>query len=59
MTPDLPLALTLGAITFLLTAIWGEPFVEILRRLGIGKQIRSSGPQSHLAKTGTPTMAAF
>ncbi len=59
MTPELPLALTLGAITFLLTAIWGEPFVEIQRRLGIGKQIRESGPQSHLAKTGTPSMGGI
>ncbi|MBI5958606.1 MAG: phospho-N-acetylmuramoyl-pentapeptide-transferase [Chloroflexi bacterium] len=59
MTPDLPLALSLGAITFLLTAIWGGPFVEVLRRLGIGKQIRSSGPQSHFAKTGTPTMGGI
>ncbi len=56
MTPELPFALTLGAITFLLTAIWGGPFIEILRRLKIGKQIRESGPQSHLVKVGTPTM---
>jgi phospho-N-acetylmuramoyl-pentapeptide-transferase len=59
MTPELPLALTLGAITFLLTAIWGEPFVEVQRRLGIGKQIRETGPQSHLAKTGTPSMGGI
>lgn len=59
MTPELPFALTLGAITFLLTAIWGEPFVEILRRLRVGKQIRETGPQSHLAKMGTPTMGGI
>ena len=56
MTPELPFALSLGAITFLLTAIWGGPFVEILRRLRLGKQIRETGPQTHLAKMGTPTM---
>lgn len=56
MTPELPFALSLGAITFLLTAIWGDPFVEILRRLRLGKQIRETGPQTHLAKMGTPTM---
>ena len=59
MTPELPFALTLGAITFLLTAIWGEPFVEILRRLRVGKQIRETGPQTHFAKTGTPTMGGI
>ncbi|NDJ77098.1 MAG: phospho-N-acetylmuramoyl-pentapeptide-transferase, partial [Chloroflexi bacterium] len=59
MTPELPFALTLGAITFLLTAIWGGPFVEILRRLRIGKQIRESGPQSHMTKMGTPTMGGI
>lgn len=59
MTPELPLALTLGAITFLLTAIWGEPFVEVLRRLGVGKQIRESGPRTHFVKTGTPTMGGI
>jgi phospho-N-acetylmuramoyl-pentapeptide-transferase len=59
MTSDLPFALTLGAITFLLTAIWGGPFVEILRRLRIGKQIRESLPQGHFAKVGTPTMGGI
>jgi phospho-N-acetylmuramoyl-pentapeptide-transferase len=59
MTPELPFALTLGAITFLLTAIWGGPFVEILRRLRIGKQIRETGPHSHHAKMGTPTMGGI
>jgi len=59
MTPELPFALTLGAITFLLTVIWGSPFVEILRRLRIGKQIRETGPASHQVKTGTPTMGGI
>lgn len=59
MTPELPFALTLGAITFLLTVIWGSPFVEILRRLRAGKQIRESGPATHQVKTGTPTMGGI
>ena len=59
MTPELPFSLTLGAITFLLTAIWGSPFIEVLRRLHVGKQIRESGPQTHLVKTGTPTMGGI
>jgi phospho-N-acetylmuramoyl-pentapeptide-transferase len=59
MTPELPFALTLGAITFLLTAIWGEPFVEVMRRLRLGKQIRETGPKSHEVKMGTPTMGGI
>jgi phospho-N-acetylmuramoyl-pentapeptide-transferase len=59
MKPNLPFALSLGTITFLLTAIWGGPFVEILRRLRLGKQIRDAGPQTHLAKSGTPTMGGI
>jgi phospho-N-acetylmuramoyl-pentapeptide-transferase len=59
MTPELPFALTLGAITFLLVAIWGGPFVEVLRRLHVGKQIRETGPQSHMVKMGTPTMGGI
>ena len=59
MTPELPFALTLGAITFLLVAIWGGPFVEILRRLRVGKHIRETGPQTHMAKMGTPTMGGI
>ncbi len=59
MTPELPFALTLGAITFLLTVIWGSPFVEVLRRLRAGKQIRETGPATHQSKMGTPTMGGI
>jgi len=37
----LPFALAVGSITFLLGVIWGGPLIELLRRLGIGKQIRA------------------
>ncbi len=53
------MALSLGGITFILTVIWGAPFVEILRRLKIGKQIRIEGPQRHVTKMGTPTMGGW
>ncbi len=59
MTTGLPFTLSLGAITFLLGVIWGKPFVEILRRLRVGKQIRVDGPQTHQIKTGTPTMGGL
>ena len=56
---DATFALTLGGIAFLLSVIWGEPFIAVLRRFKIGKQIRIDGPQTHLAKMGTPTMGGL
>ncbi|WP_290649420.1 phospho-N-acetylmuramoyl-pentapeptide-transferase [Aquisalimonas sp.] len=47
----------LGVLTALVISFIVGPFV--IRRLGqhqIGQQIRHDGPQSHLAKSGTPTM---
>ncbi len=52
-------ALTLGGVTFLLSVIWGEPLIVLLRRFKIGKQIRIDGPQTHLTKMGTPTMGGL
>ncbi len=53
--------LTLRAILSVATALilslwWGPWMIEKLRTLKFGQAIRSDGPQSHLAKTGTPTM---
>ncbi len=59
MTGGLPLALTVGAITFLLTVIWGGPFVEILRRLRIGKYIQAELSEQQQKKKGTPTMGGI
>ncbi len=50
------MALALSAFSFLLTVIWGQPLLRILRLLKIGEHIRVDGPQSHLSKLGTPTM---
>jgi len=52
----LSLALSVGMVTFLLGVIWGGPFVEILRRLRIGKQIQAELSDQHQKKVGTPTM---
>ncbi|MGQ9573026.1 MAG: phospho-N-acetylmuramoyl-pentapeptide-transferase [Dehalococcoidia bacterium] len=49
-------ALMLGAMAFLLSVAVGQPLVEFLRRRGLGKEISSDGPASHLSKAGTPTM---
>jgi len=55
----LPFALTVGAIAFLLGVIWGGPFVEILRRLKIGKLIRAELSEQQQRKVGTPTMGGI
>ena len=49
-------ALSLGGFTFLMAVIWGGPLIELMRRMGLGKQIRIDGPSSHMSKTGTPAM---
>lgn len=60
MVGQLPLALTVGSVTFLLGVIWGGPFVEVLRRFKIGKQIRAELMDSaHAKKIGTPTMGGI
>lgn len=59
MNSQLPLALTVGGVTFLLGVIWGSPFVEVLRRLRIGKQVRAEIMDKHQAKIGTPTMGGI
>ncbi|GAB4311545.1 MAG: phospho-N-acetylmuramoyl-pentapeptide-transferase [Phototrophicales bacterium] len=59
MVSGLPFALSVGMITFLLCVIWGGPFVEILRRLRIGKQIQVELSEEHQKKVGTPTMGGI
>ena len=47
----------LGVLTALTISFWVGP--AMIRRLGyrqLGQTVRSDGPQSHLAKAGTPTM---
>lgn len=46
-------------LAFALVVILMTPYVRILRTVGIGKQIRLEGPESHLVKQGTPTMGGL
>jgi phospho-N-acetylmuramoyl-pentapeptide-transferase len=46
-------------ITFLFTMLIAPLFIPFLKRLKFGQQIRTDGPQSHLKKTGTPTMGGM
>jgi phospho-N-acetylmuramoyl-pentapeptide-transferase len=50
------LALGVLMAAFLLGLILGGPYIRLLRRLRIGKQIRREGPRSHYAKQGLVTM---
>lgn len=54
-----PMSLALAGLTFLLTVIWGTPFLRVLRYLKAGKAIRLEGPQRHLSKMGTPTLGGW
>lgn len=47
--------LSLG-VSFILAVLFGPLFIPLLRRLKFGQQIRTDGPQTHLKKSGTPTM---
>jgi phospho-N-acetylmuramoyl-pentapeptide-transferase len=51
--------LTLGSISFFIAVVWGRPLISLLKRWGIGKQIRIEGPDRHQVKTGTPTMGGI
>src|SRR5271165_3611314 len=47
----------LAAMTALLMALFiGPLMISLLNRYQIGQQVRLDGPQSHLQKSGTPTM---
>ena len=47
----------LGALTALgLSLVLGPMMIRRLNLLQIGQSVRNDGPQSHLSKSGTPTM---
>lgn len=43
-------------ISFAISAILGPVVIPYLRKLKVGQTVRDDGPQSHLKKSGTPTM---
>lgn len=56
--------LTFRAIVSTLTALglalyFGPKLIAALQRMQIGQTIRDDGPQSHLSKSGTPTMGGL
>lgn len=52
----LSITLTLAAVSFLLTVIWGGPLVRILLHLKIGDSLRMDALDWRTEKIGTPTM---
>jgi phospho-N-acetylmuramoyl-pentapeptide-transferase len=49
-----------AAVTALLISfVFGKPLIGKLRRLKAGQEIRDDGPESHLTKSGTPTMGGL
>jgi len=46
-------------LSFTLTVILGFIIIPILKKLKIGQVVRDDGPQSHLKKSGTPTMGGI
>lgn len=48
-----------GLIAFFISLILGPVLIPFLQRLKAGQTVRDDGPQSHIAKNGTPTMGGF
>lgn len=46
-------------ISFIGTVILGFIIIPILKKLKVGQVVREDGPQSHLKKSGTPTMGGI
>lgn len=44
---------------FVLALVAGPIFIPVLTRMKFGQMVRDDGPQSHLKKTGTPTMGGI
>lgn len=46
-------------IALLLTVVLMPVFIPLLKRMKFGQSIREEGPESHMKKTGTPTMGGL
>jgi phospho-N-acetylmuramoyl-pentapeptide-transferase len=53
------ISLIMVSVACLASILVGRPFIHVLKRLHIGKQIRIEGPSTHQVKTGTPTMGGL
>lgn len=53
------LVLLATVISFVIMLIIGPYFIPFLKKLKFGQTIREEGPQSHMVKSGTPTMGGL
>ena len=53
---NMAVSLALAGLAFVVTLIIGRPIVTFLRLRKAAKQVRIDGPETHIIKTGTPTM---
>lgn len=51
--------IAVSGLSFLMTVIWGEPLIRLLKAWRIGKIVREDGPDQHVVKMGTPTMGGI
>lgn len=58
MAEYFPLLLKL-VVAFIITAAAVPLFIPVLQRIKAGQSIREDGPQSHMVKSGTPTMGGL
>ena len=48
-----------GALSMIIAMLGTRPAITVLRKRKLGQQVRSDGPQTHLSKSGTPTMGGI
>jgi phospho-N-acetylmuramoyl-pentapeptide-transferase len=46
-------------LAFAIVVILMPPYIRMLHWMGMGKQIREEGPETHMVKQGTPTMGGL
>lgn len=56
---NMAFVISLSALSFMLTVIWGSPLLRVLRYFRIGKLIRIEEPNSNKLKMGTATMGGI
>jgi len=59
VTTNNAFVLGLAMFSFVMTVIWGQPLLRVLRHFRIGKLIRVEEPGHHNVKMGTPTMGGI
>ena len=52
-------SLIIGSAASIISLLMGGPLIALLERFGIRKAISDEGPESHMAKAGTPTMGGL